>query len=256
MYEDELEKEEQDSFREIPVGGGDSSYVESHFHPMLMEWDWQYDPVTEQVIRMEEGKAKPLFLERLRWHYKLRRANSEDLPLLDRKGIRGTFGHLPAFRSMLALSQKQRDYASAEEGYSIPAATHFLSEALSTALLMYFEWQGYTNVWTFTNDPEGLIPGALSLQPKTVSYATLGEWMDSEYTGDWQRSHKSATGIVPQTYKMLLQRRMMDIWRELVKQENYGKVSGKKVEKLLRDGERPAFLTVRYARDLVGHYSL
>jgi hypothetical protein len=255
--EEGTEEEAIEPFRELTLPDGQTYYVEARLHPMLSEWDWQYDRVTEQVVRMEEGHAKPLYLERLRWHYRQRRNETDGMPVLDRKAIRGTFGHLPAFRSLLALSQKQREYTTFEGGYNLPAATLFLAESLSDALLAYFDWQSHGNVWAFEPDETGLTPGHLSLQPKGErKYETLGQWMASEYTGDWQKSGKTATGLAPQTFKMLIQRRMIETWRELVKNENFGHVSGKKVEKLLRDGERPAFLTIRYARDLMASYPL
>ena len=257
MWEDDEELGEQPgAFKELTLSDGRTHYVESRFLPMLKEWDWQYDPETEQIVRVEDGQKKSLYMERLRWHWR-QRQESDEMPVLDRKAIRGTFGHLPTFRTMLALSQRQREYATYEGGYNLPASTIFLAECLSEALLAYFEWQTRSNVWVFWADESGLTPGHLSLQPKGErTYETLGQWMDGEYTGDWQKSNKTATGLAPQTFGQYLQRQMIRVWRELVEEENFGHVKGKRVEKLLREGDRPAFLTVRYARDLMAHYPL
>lgn len=257
MWDDEVESGEGvGEYKELPLANGRTEYVESRFLPMLKEWDWQYDPETEQIVRIENGQKKTLYMERLRWHWRQRK-ESDEMPVLDRKAIRGTFGHLPTFRTMLALSQRQREYATYEAGYNLPASTIFLAECLSEALLVYFEWQTQTNMWVFEPDESGLTPGRLTLQPKPErTFQTLGEWMDSAYTGDWQKSNKTPTGLAPQTYKAYLQRQMIKVWRELVEEENFGHVKGKRVEALLREGDRPAFLTVRYARDLMSQYPL
>jgi hypothetical protein len=258
MYDEEPKPDFYEEFwREIILADGSSYYVDSRFHPMISEWDWQYDPVSEQVVRYEDGRKKSIYEEQLRWHQRQKVNLAAPQPTLSRKEIRAQFGHLPAFRTLLVASQRQREITMFQEGWNLPMAQEFLAEALSDALLLYYEWQSQDNIWTFVPDETGLTPGQLQLQPKDErKYETLGQWMKSEYTGDWVKSNKAPTGLEPQTFRKYLQARMMDMWRTLVMEANFFEITARKVERVLRGAGRPAFLTVRHARDLVGHYPI
>lgn len=260
MWTPDLESDEPDDagvdiLREIPLAGGRRIYVMAEVHPMLMEWEWQYDDLTAQAVRIEDGRKRSLYQEQLRWYY--RRRSHASAPVLERPAIRATFGHLAGFRRLLGYSQNQREFALMELGVNLPLSTEILGLGLSIALLHYYEWQAATDHWTFTPDPAQLTPGTLERHASgDRGYERLGDFLHGEYTGEWVRSRKSATGLVPETYAKRLQRAVFRVWREAAEIENFDEVEAKDIEVALRHGKRPAFLTVRHICDLIEHYRL
>lgn len=256
-YEDDETPMEIPEFKEIQLTTGEIIAVEARYYPMLTEWDWQFDETTKQVVRVEEGRKVPMFEEQLRIHFRQRKREYEGMPALDRSAIRALFAHHPTYKTLAQYTQAQREYVQYEGGYHLPPAIFLLGDALSDVLLLYYEWQQSDTEWYFEPDETGITPGRLVRDKKQeFTPATLGQWMAATLTGDWVKSAEEPTGLAPESYAKLIQRNILDLWRRMVKEENYDAVNPRKVERILREGDKSAFITARYVRALISHYPL
>lgn len=203
-------------FRDIILPDGAAVPVDSKLYPMLMEWEWQVDPDTKIPFRKEGNRVIRLFDEIVRLGATQREAHA--LPLLDRQTTHRLFAESPEYRDLLDLVRAQRQIA-AEVGMPFPSVYAIVGVSLSYALRMYYAWCSKSGRYKFIPDEKHLTPGTLQHDPAAPTvgvYRTLGEFLDSEYTGEWRTDQDSPAGMVPETYGDVLEDNIAHIWNLLL----------------------------------------
>jgi hypothetical protein len=241
--------------REIALPDGQTRFVDARLYPFLMEWDWRFDDRAQQIVRTDDPSVT-LYDTELRW---AAARKLEIAPVLTREAVLYHFGHLPAYRELVLLSQRQRDWARWEVGYELPAAWHFVARALSHALCTYHEWLDKKGTFAFESDTSDLTPGTLVHSESAddiPEYMLLGDWLDDEMTGDWAIDREAPTGLVPEVFRDHLSVDLRDTWKELVEEENYENVKLKKLIRQLKDEDRPLWLLIDLALDVIATYPL
>lgn len=234
-------------FKELALKDGRTIPVDKRIYPMLMEWDWHYDHLTAQAVRHEGDRVLPLYAEQIK-HLR----NDDSLPMLPRPAVRAQFGHLPAYRKLLLLSMRQREFALWQLNAMLPVVHEVTAEALACGLAAYFRWQ----VGGIRYVADSTLPGPMATEPiGQTEYSTLGDFLVGEWTGQWERDPNAPVGVTPQNVRNWLSETVHGRWRAMYRAYNYG--SGTKVrtvERILKTQDMPVWLLIQHVMSVIDEY--
>lgn len=165
----------------VSLNDGHSTEVPERDYPWVQEWLWSYDSETGRAFRVENGNTIWLYHELLKRH-----RNDADYVTLGDDALVPLFAKYSAYDEMADKWVEMLDVAG-EAGILLPDPADILTCTLTAVLYLYYDWLREGQWFEFTgNDMIIHVMARPLIGPK--HYGTLGEWMDSEYTGIWHEA--------------------------------------------------------------------
>jgi hypothetical protein len=229
--------------------------LDARIFPEVAEWDWYHDPKTALVVRDDEaGRKIRLYDEQVKRNRGI--DGGFGFPCLDRMALRRMFGHTREWRTLIAVSRRQRTIAHIAE-FPLPLPTDYLGLALAYALTRFYVWQEETDRPVFHPDGDNLTPGQIlpDSGAKPI-YRTLGEWMDGEVSGEWRSLETAPTGIVPESVAQQVEWGLHAVWRLAFLNRSGPEQDAAEAEVLLALAGRGVAAIVEPALKLVRRYQL
>jgi hypothetical protein len=158
--------------RTVLLNDGHGVDVPDRDYPWVQEWLWYFDAESGRVYRIENGRTVWLYHELLKRHQ-----GDPDYITLDDAALTPMFARYAAYDEMAEKWMERLD-AAHEASVLLPDPADILTGTLTAVLYLYFDWiaGGKWYEWT----PSDLIIHQIGPEKK---YGTLGEWLDSEWTG-------------------------------------------------------------------------
>ncbi len=163
--------------------------------PWIVEWEWELDPVTGLVYRLQQGRHIMLYHEILKKH----RRNAF-FWALDDVTLQRLFGGMPEYEALPRIWE-DRENLTKNLGLVLPRPLDVLGYSLTSALYIYLDWFSDGMTYSYTADPEAITPGNLfgRRRHRTSTFGPLENFM-REYTGEWVPDEDAPCGIRPQHF--------------------------------------------------------
>lgn len=235
--------------RDLALPDGRKIPVDTRIYPMLMEWDWRFDPKRQMVVRQD---GMTLYHEQLRLS-----KDAEMLPTLDGGAIRALFGHYPVWREYVSLSARQREFALWTLNVNTPNHQELISEGLTVALTAFFRWRAGGEAFV----ADSSLPGPMKAEaivPDEVP-ATLRDFLEHELTGRWVADSRAPAGVAPETHRDVVRTILIRRWNDLYRGANWEHPSlpkAKAVRQALKAEDLPVWLLIEHALGVIGKYPL
>lgn len=160
----------------LTLNDGHSIDVPERDYPWVQEWLWMFDAESGRAYRIENGKTVWLYHELIKRH-----RNDPTFVTLGDEAIVPLFAKYSAYDEMADRWVERLEIAG-ESNIVLPDPADLLTCTLTAVLYLYYDWL-HSGQWFEYKDSNMIMHVGSKATAESKRYATLGEWMDAEYTG-------------------------------------------------------------------------